>query len=147
MSDHPLVVGVSVLAGLAGIIALLLAVLGGSSDSDAGDEAGGTPTLTLPSLSVPADFGSCDDPTIRLSQGRGPSGTEVTVTGTGFDPDSDVDLDFHVTSMAPGHTDGRGSFTADVVVPGDLDPFAPKQFSIVVHTGACSDSAPFELTR
>lgn len=109
---------------------------GSGSSSGGSDQPGGGSAPTF-----------CDGEQLSLSQGRGPSGTEVTVSGSGFAPDEDVDLRFHTETLTPSRTDGTGAFEVVVTIPGSFDAFAPGQFDIHASTNpACRDSVPFQLT-
>lgn len=90
----------------------------------------------------------CEDPSISLSRGTGPSGTQVVVRGSGFPADEAVDVRFSTEALPPARTDTDGTFKVEVVVPGTFDAFAPQQFEIVATTTptVCFDSAPFQLT-
>lgn len=90
----------------------------------------------------------CQDPSISLSRGSGPSGTHVVVRGSGFPSDEAVEVRFHTEALPPARTDGEGSFEDEVVIPGTFDAFAPQQFEISATTKptVCSDSTPFALT-
>ena len=100
------------------------------------------------STAPPASTGSCHDPHLSLSQGSGPSGTKVTVTGTGFPGSEHIEVSLHTEAMAPALSDGNGAFSDDVVIPGTLDTFAPMQFDIVAaSTSGCSAHTPFGLER
>jgi len=100
----------------------------------------------VPSSDHPTIGLICDSPTLSLSRGSGPSGTEVIVTGKGFPPDRDIDLKFHTEDLAPAQTDGQGTFEANVVIPGTFDAFAGQQFQITATTTGCFKSTPFQLT-
>jgi hypothetical protein len=88
----------------------------------------------------------CDSPTLSLSQGAGPSGTSVVITGKGFPPNRDVDIKFHTEDLAPAATDEQGSFEDTVVIPGTFDAFSGQQFQITATTMGCFKSTPFQLT-
>jgi hypothetical protein len=91
----------------------------------------------------------CEDPSVSLSQGTGPSGTEVVVRGSGFPSDEAVEVRFHTEALRPARTSTDGTFEVNIVVPGTFDVFAPGQFEIRATTTptVCFDSAPFQLTR
>jgi hypothetical protein len=84
---------------------------------------------------------------IGLSVGRGPSGTEVTVTGHGFAVNEVVEIRFHTEQIGTAQVDGAGTFSQNVRVPGSFDVFAPQQFDIVAtgNSSARSARAPFQL--
>jgi hypothetical protein len=96
----------------------------------------------------PSNGRPCDDASISLSRGSGPSGTEVVVSGGGFPSDEAVRLRFHTEELLPSRTDAGGAFEVEVVIPGTFDPFAPQQFTLSAVTSptVCAGSAPFELT-
>ena len=91
---------------------------------------------------------TCGNASISLSQGSGPSGTQIVITGTGFPSNEAVDVIFSTEALAPARTDDQGGFRDEVVVPGTFDAFAPQQFSITATTKptVCFDDAPFQLT-
>lgn len=126
MGEHPVVVLLGALAAIAAIATFVLTYV-------VDDES-----PLLPS-------GPCGEPAIALSDGAGPSGTAVLVTGSGFRGSSSVDLRFHTESLTPSRTDADGRFEQEVRIPGSFDPFAPQQFDIVAATGACSARTPFRL--
>ncbi|MCL3860411.1 immunoglobulin domain-containing protein [Actinotalea sp. K2] len=129
-ADHPIVVGLLALAAVATILTFLVQV----------------GTISFPFI-PPFGGGTCTDPSISLSDGSAPSGTQVVVTGRGFDTDSTVTLRFHTEAMQPARTDDEGSFEAAVVIPGTFDPFAPTQLTVTAATGPCAAATPFGLTR
>lgn len=132
MSQHPALVLLAALAALATILTFVFTVVLDDDGGSDGPEGGSA---------------FCDDPQLSLSDGSGPSGTEIVVSGSGFPGDRNVDLRFHTEALAPGRTDGEGSFEASVRIPGTFDVFAPQQFSITATANVCSQDAPFQLER
>lgn len=105
-----------------------------------------SPTVTPAASNTTVSAGSCLGGEISLSRGSGPSGTAVTVIGTNWGaPGKRVRLIFGTTDMAPTRVEEGGRFIAEVVIPGDLDAFAPRQDRIRASVGGCSDSVPFQL--
>jgi IPT/TIG domain-containing protein len=86
---------------------------------------------------------------ISLSRGTGPSGTEITVSGRNFTPGEEVTVRFATTEMGRAIADSAGGFALNVRIPGNQDPFAPKQVSIVAtgQQSAKFADAPFDLTK
>jgi len=99
-----------------------------------------------PTTSPSVPTGTCE-PGLSLSQGSGPSGTTVVVTGTGFPSGESVELRFHTEVLLPAQTDAEGGFSVPVVIPGTFDFTAPSQLSITATTSptVCSKSVPFGL--
>jgi hypothetical protein len=87
--------------------------------------------------------------TISLSRGTDPSGTELAASGRNFTPGEEVKVRFATTEMGRAIADSGGGFTLDVRIPGNQDPFAPKQVDIVAtgQQSAKSADAPFALTK
>jgi hypothetical protein len=84
---------------------------------------------------------------VSLSPSEGPSGSSITVTGQGFAPNEVVEIRYAVDLIGQPRTDGDGAFTAEIVIPGTMDAFAPKQIDISA-TGRDSvkhATAPFHL--
>ena len=129
MKDHPLLTILGALAAIATILTFVFTIV---------IDGGGT--VGMDNLGGP-----CDDPQLSLSDGSGPSGTEVVVRGSGFPGREDVDLRFHTESLTPARTDDGGNFEVNVRIPGSFDPFAPQQFDIVASADACSDNIAFQL--
>jgi hypothetical protein len=86
---------------------------------------------------------------ISLSKGTGPSGTELTVSGRNFAPGEEVTVRFGATEMGRDVAGGDGGFELPVRIPGNQDPFAPKQVRIVATGGQSAKSADavFDLTK
>ena len=145
LAENPVVVVIGVLAGLAGIIGLVVQLWpeGGGGSRGGGNGGQESPTTQ------PDALARCTDPSLSLSVGSGPSGTEVVVSGTGFPGDQSVDLRFHVEPLPPSRTDADGAFQVAVVIPGSLDSFAPSTFEINANTSpsVCFADVPFELTE
>ena len=87
-----------------------------------------------------ADAKSFGPPSLSLSQASGPVGTSVTVTGTNF-PHTAVQLSWDGTTagMPSATANGRGSFRATFVVPGNAAPGT--------HTVAASASSSTPQTQ
>jgi IPT/TIG domain len=68
---------------------------------------------------------------ISLSPQEGPSGSQITVTGQGFDPDEGIEIRYAVNVIAQPRADDHGDFTAEIIIPGTLDAFAPRQVDII----------------
>jgi hypothetical protein len=142
MSQHPALVILAALAALATVLTFVFTFVvngrdGPGVDSDVVNGPNGP--------DADFHFGICDDPRLSLSDGSGPSGTQIVVSGSGFPGDRNVELRFHTEALAPARTDDEGSFEADVRIPGTYDPFAPRQFDIVATANVCSQRAPFQL--
>jgi hypothetical protein len=85
---------------------------------------------------------------ISLSQGQGPSGAKVTVTGTGFSAGEIVDIRFSTEKIGETQVGDEGDFTANVTIPGSFDAFAGNQSFDISATGRGSSrhaSQPFRL--
>lgn len=99
---------------------------------------------------VPDPLGSCDPrvkPSLSLSVGSGPSGTELTVSGQDFCPDEQVVIDFHTEQIQVAQTDADGVFSVDARIPGTFDFTAPSQIDIRVRgQGGRFATTPFQLT-
>ena len=95
------------------------------------------------------DARPCTDPSVSLSRGSGPSGTQVKISGSGFPSDERVDIRFHTEALPPARTEADGRFSVDAVIPGTFDVFAPQTFEIRATTKPtiCNESAPFRLTK
>lgn len=87
-------------------------------------------------------------PELSLSTGRGPSGTELTVTGREFCPGEQVDIRFHAEQIGTARAGDGGGFEVSARVPGSFDAFAPRQFDITATGQDSLGSArvPFQLT-
>lgn len=85
--------------------------------------------------------------TLRLSDGRGPSGTRVTVTGENFSPGEEVEVRFDATRIGTALADARGRVSVRVTIPGDYDAFGSAQRSIIAtgRTSIKSVERPFAL--
>lgn len=85
---------------------------------------------------------------ISLSNGTGPSGTQITVTGQNFTPGEEVTVRFATTEMGRAIADAQGRFSLDARIPGNMDPFAPRQVTIVAtgRQSVKSADAVFALT-
>jgi hypothetical protein len=134
------------------VAAVVIAVLAGGSApwwwSALVGDGSQQPSGNGPIDNGPGDGFPCEDPSISLSRGSGPSGTEVVVRGRGFPSDESVEVRFHTEDLPPARTDPEGNFEVNVVIPGTFDAFAPQQFSLGATTKPtiCSDTAPFDLT-
>jgi hypothetical protein len=85
---------------------------------------------------------------ISLSQGQGPSGTRVTVTGSGFSAGEIVDLTFSTEKIGEAQVGADGRFTATVKIPGSFDAFGGGQNFDLAAVGRASGrhaSQPFTL--
>lgn len=85
---------------------------------------------------------------ISLSQGQGPSGTKLTVTGTGFSAGEIVDIRFSTEKIGEARVGDDGGFSANVTVPGSFDAFAGAQsfeVSASDRGSATHASQPFRL--
>ncbi|MFN2503804.1 MAG: hypothetical protein ABR540_06155 [Acidimicrobiales bacterium] len=60
------------------------------------------------------------DTSITLSQGSGPPGTEITVSGSGFDGGETVRIRLHTTEVAKVEVDDDGSFSGVAIVIPDI---------------------------
>jgi len=136
MGEHPVLTVLGALAAVATIVTTLIQLNILPSPF---------PPNPSPSPGHPAN---CDDPSLSLSTGSGPSGTVVAVRGTGFPGDERVDLRFHTEALVPARTDDEGTFEVDVTVPGTFDAFAPTRFELSATTRPtiCTSTAPYQLT-
>ena len=60
--------------------------------------------------------------TISLSPTSGPPTTSTLVSGNGFSPNAAVDISFDTAKEASATTDGSGSFSISIPVPGSAKP-------------------------
>ncbi len=128
MGNHPVVVWIGIVAGLATILTFLLQfdVI----------QLPGRPTAPASSSSATGPSDTCEEPSISLTPGRGRSGDSVTIKGSGFPAGQVVNFNYHTERMAPARVGADGSFQTTVSIPGLMDPFAPVQ----VHVTAITDS-------
>jgi hypothetical protein len=106
------------------------------------------------SASVPFQLtrvpGVTSTPTLSVSRGSGPSGTQITLSGSGFEGGEVITIRFHTETIATAQADSNGAFSGvQARIPGSFDAFAPQQFDIVAVGQSSSRSAqvPFMLTR
>jgi hypothetical protein len=87
------------------------------------------------------------DAQLQLSDGRGPSGTELTVRGASFCPEERVEIFFGTDTLQFAETETDGTFAVEVRIPGTLDFAAPIQVDIRARGNRGSfASNPFQLT-
>jgi hypothetical protein len=135
---------VTLLTALVGLVTALVTLAG-----TVATQMGAFGDTRIPGL--PGAPLSCDprvNPTLSLSTGAGPSGTEVTVTGSDFCAGETVTIRFHTEQIATARADDDGRFGTPARVPGSFDAFAPQQFHIVATGEESLRSArvPFRLT-
>jgi len=93
--------------------------------------------------------GVTSTPTLSISRGSGPSGTQIALSGSGFEGGEVITIRFHTETIATAQADSRGAFSeVQARIPGSFDVFAPQQFEIVAVGQSSSRSAqvPFMLT-
>jgi len=85
---------------------------------------------------------------ISLSDGSGPSGTELTVSGENFQPGEEVKISFATTEMGRAVADNDGRFELSVTIPGNQDAFGSHQVDIAANgqQSIKHADAPFQLT-
>jgi hypothetical protein len=106
------------------------------------------------SASVPFQLtrvpGVTSTPTLSISRGSGPSGTEVTLSGAGFESGEAITIRFSTETIATAQADISGTFSGvQARIPGSFDAFAPQQLVIIAtgQSSARSAQVPFMLTR
>jgi hypothetical protein len=79
-------------------------------------------SVVLIALAPPGATGAVLDPAISLRPHHGPPTTRTEVHGTGFGPTEEVVITFDAKQVGAAATDGAGSFSTRVIVPGSAKP-------------------------
>lgn len=137
-----LAAGVGLLTAVCGLFATLIDF----PDPDPGPDPAPEPRPVEENLSGdcnPAAF----EAQLQLSDGKGPSGTELTIRGLRFCPAERVEILFSTDTLQFAEADADGAFETDVRIPGTRDFAAPTQVDIRARGNRGSFvSTPFDLT-